>query len=88
MKIADLTQILQTCPQDLRVVVDGYEGEYDDLDEDLMCVREIRLGIGENWWKGRHNDADFTRDTDGSSINALVLHRPLRATVMRVKSLV
>lgn len=70
-----MIRILQTYPQDLRVVVDGYEGGYDDLDEGLIRVREIRLGVGENWWDGRHDDADFTRDTDGSVTNALVLHR-------------
>ena len=47
-----------------------------------MRVREIRLGVGRNWWEGRHSDADFTPDTDvdtdGSVINALVLHRPLK----------
>ena len=74
MKTADLIRILQTYPQDLRVVVDGY----DDLDEDLIRVREIRLDVGKNWWEGRHNDADFTLDTDGSVTNALILHRPLK----------
>ena len=81
MKIADLIRILQTYPQDLRVVVDGYEDGYDDLEEALMRVREIRLGVGRNWWEGRHSDADCTPDTDintdGSVTNALVLHRPL-----------
>ena len=78
MKIADLIRILQTYPQDLRVVVDGYEDGYDDLDEDLMRVREIRLDIGKHWWEGRHNDIDGTPDTDGGVTNALVLHRPLK----------
>lgn len=78
MKIADLIRILQTYPQDLRVVVDGYEDGYDDLDEDLMRVREIRLDIGKHWWEGRHNDIDVTPDTDSSVTNALVLHRPLK----------
>ena len=78
MKIADLIRILQTYPQDLRVVVDGYEDGYDDLVEELIRVREIRLNIGENWWEGRHNDADFTPDRDGRVTNALVLHRPLK----------
>ena len=82
MKIADLIRILQTYPQDLRVVVDGYEDGYDDLDEALMRVREIRLGVGRNWWEGHHGDADFTPDTDVdtdcSVTKALVLHRPLK----------
>lgn len=78
MKIADLIRILQTYPQDLRVVVDGYEDGYDDLDEDLMRVREIRLDIGKHWWEGRHNDVDVTPNTDGNVTNALVLHRPLK----------
>ena len=51
---------------------------YDDLAEDLIRVREIRLDVGENWWEGRHNNADFARDTDGSVTNAPVLHRLLK----------
>ncbi len=31
MTVAELIRILQSHPQDLRVVVDGYEDGYDDL---------------------------------------------------------
>ena len=54
MTIEELIRILQTYPQNLRVVVDGYEEGYDDLEQHLIAVKEIRLDAGEAGWEGRH----------------------------------
>ena len=54
MTIEELIRILQTYPQNLRVVVDGYEEGYDDLEQHLIAVKEISLDAGEAWWEGRH----------------------------------
>ena len=53
MTIAELIRILQTHPPDMRVVVNGYEDGYDDLEEELIAVCEIRLDAGEEWWEGQ-----------------------------------
>ena len=79
MTIAELIRILQTHPPDMRVVVDGYEEGYDDLDEGLVAACEIRLDAGENWWEGQHRDAEDA-PTEGSAIvKALALRRPNKA---------
>ena len=72
MTIEELIRILQTHPPDLRVVVDGY----DDLEEHLVSVRQIRLDAGEMWWEGRQRDAEDTRSDGRGIVNALVLRRP------------
>ena len=54
-------RILGTYPADLRVVVDGYEEGYDDLNVRLISVQEISLNAGEAWWEGQHRDAEDAR---------------------------
>ena len=71
-----LVRILQTYPPDLRVVVSGY----DDLERDLISVKEIRLDAGEAWWEGRHRESWDDRTEGSAVVNALVLHRPWKAT--------
>ena len=75
MTVAELIRILQTHPQDLRVVVDGYEDGYDDIVEPGIVMRPIRLDVGEKQWEGRHGDADDKRRDGGDAVDALVLHR-------------
>ena len=75
MNVAELIRILQTHPQDLRVVVDGYEEGYDDIVEPGIVMCPIRLDVGEKRWEGRHGDADDQRREGGDTVDALVLHR-------------
>ena len=79
MTIEELMRILQTYPQNLRVVVDGYEEGYDDLDAGLISVQEIRLDAGEVWWEGQHRDVEDTRSEGSAIVNALALRRPAKA---------
>ena len=53
MTIGELVQLLAEYPPDLRVVVNGYEEGYDDLEGDLISVKEMRLDAGTKWWEGR-----------------------------------
>ncbi len=76
MTVDELVQLLATYPPHLRVVVNGYEDGYDDLDAHLVSVKEIRLDAGEKWWEGRHRDAEDSRSQGSTTVNALVLHRP------------
>ena len=75
MTVHELTQLLAEYPADMRVMVDGYEDGFDDIEPYRVSVREIRLDVGSKWWEGRHRDADDTRNKDGEIVNALVLHR-------------
>lgn len=78
MNVGELIRILQTHPQDLRVVVDGYEDGYDDLSPGQLRLVKISLNAGAREWVGKHGDADNTFQTRlvGFEIEeALALHR-------------
>ncbi len=76
MSVYELIRLLEKHPPDLRVVVNGYEEGYDDLEARLVSVREIRLDAGKKWWEGRHHDSWDNRTEGSAVVNALVLHRP------------
>ena len=71
MTVSELTQLLAAYPPDMRVVVNGYEEGYDDLEAHLVYVREIRLDAGNKWWEGRHREAEDTRTEGGAIVNSL-----------------
>ena len=77
MTVAELIRILQTHPKDMRVVVDGYEEGYDDLEQDLISVKEIRLDVGNKWWEGHHRDSWDDRVEGSGIVKALLLQTPL-----------
>ena len=52
MTVGQLTRLLQNYPQDMRVVVDGYEDGYDDLSPEQIAVVKIALNIGKHRWGG------------------------------------
>ena len=79
MTVQELIELLAVCPPDLRVVVDGYEDGYDDLEEPLIAVHEIRLDAGENWWEGQHRGAEEPPNEGSSVVKALALRRPKKA---------
>ena len=46
MTVQGLSKLLAKYPGDMRVVVDGYEDGFDDIELDRVLVREIRLDAG------------------------------------------
>ena len=56
MNVNQLIKRLQMYPPDLRVVVSGYEGGYNDVDtfENLKIV----LDYHEAWYYGKHEDVE------------------------------
>ena len=78
MTVGQLTRLLQNYPQDMRVVVDGYEDGYDDLSPEQIAVVKIALNIGKHRWEGMHGDLrGLTRRApdDAEVVEALVLKR-------------
>ena len=59
MNVGELIRILQTHPQDLRVVVDGYEDGYDDLSPGQLRLVKISLNTGDREYVGKHGDMDY-----------------------------
>ncbi|MCY3777613.1 MAG: hypothetical protein OXH11_16685 [Candidatus Aminicenantes bacterium] len=75
--VSGLVRILQTYPRNMRVVVNGYETGFDDLDSDIVSVREICLNAGEEWRDKQHLRAQDTKTKGRAAIKALVLPLPV-----------
>ena len=74
MTIDELIRLLVKYPPGMRVVVNGYEGGYDDLTPEQVAPIKIALNTGGNRWEGQHSDPnDFPGDAQ--VVEALVLRR-------------
>lgn len=73
MTVKDLIKRLSKEPPGRLVVVDGYEGGYDDVGVRVEPIFDAQgLHKGE-WWRGRYGDAE---DRDGQPvITAVVMKR-------------
>ena len=91
MTIAELQELLATYPQDLPVMVDGYEGGYDDAAAERIATKEVRLEVNPEWYYGRHDGPEIEsvefRDAnyDGPVITALVISRDRSMTDRSLK---
>ena len=78
MTVGQLVELLQGYPQDLRVVVNGYEDGYDDLSPEQVSAVRIALNTGKHDWEGRHGDPGGSTGrpaADSDVVDALVLQR-------------
>ena len=78
MTVGQLTRLLQNYPQDMRVVVDGYEDGYDDLTPKKLRMVKISLNTGTREYVGAHGDIDYVPKEKLAGLNveeALALHR-------------
>ena len=60
MTVKELIEILsQIEDKDLRVVIKGYEGGYDDLvfTDDTPLIFDLALNVNPEWWYGDHAKA-------------------------------
>ena len=77
MTVKELMKFLEKYPDDLRVVVNGYEDGYDDILPERISTTKIELDVGKHDWEGQHNSplpADESTD-DTKIVEALVFHR-------------
>ena len=78
MTVKSFKELLNRYPENLRVVVNGYEDGYDDLAQERISVRKIQLNTQIHDWEGQHSDFDRlgeTTDHDAEIVEALVFHR-------------
>ena len=54
MNVRDMIDLLRGYPEDMRVVVSGYEEGYDDLSPEQISVIPITLNTGVHDWEGQH----------------------------------
>lgn len=71
MTVAQLIEALKNYPQDLPVVVSGYEGGYNDVDtfENINIVLDYHI----EWYYGKHEDVEsiYKEDTKKNEVAAL-----------------
>ena len=81
MRVRDMIDLLERYPEDMRVVVNGYEQGYDDLSTERISIVPITLNTGVYEWEGRRGDAGGLPEEPrepAKTINALVLRRQSR----------
>lgn len=71
MTVSELIQLLGAYPEDMRVVVSGYEEGYDDVSAERVAVEKVWLNGGTYEWQGKHLDP--VSPADGRSKNRNVL---------------
>ena len=62
MTVAELVEQLRQLPDDLRVVVNGYEEGYDDSGPEQITRIKIALNTGKHNWEGSHGHADDAKE--------------------------
>ncbi|MXV83436.1 hypothetical protein F4X88_12150 [Candidatus Poribacteria bacterium] len=78
MTVKELVKFLEKYPDDLRVVVNGYEDGYDDISPNRIFTRKIQLDAGTPDWEGQHGDPPYESEEkigDAKIVEALVFHR-------------
>ena len=78
MTVRELIELLERYPDDLRVVVNGYEQGYDDLSPPQISVVGVALDVGVHDWEGQHGDYDEHSAGPGgdvTAVDALALRR-------------
>ncbi len=76
MKVSELKLILDEYPDDMRVVVPGYESGYGDIDKPLTKRVALNVYKGRlSWYEGTHQNVDDMM-VDKSHKQAIVLTLP------------
>ena len=77
MTVKELMELLEKYPDDLRVVVNGYEDGYDDISPNRIFTRKIQLDAGTHDWEGKHGDPTYESEetNDVKIVEALIFCR-------------
>lgn len=78
MTVEELIRLLEDCPPDLRVVVQGYENGFDDVLAERVKTVRIQLDRGTESWEGRHQEFSPQKEdapTSDDAVSALALLR-------------
>ena len=70
MTVAEMIAALNAFPQEARLIVDGYEGGYDDAQPPRECP--ININVNPQDYYGDHDDAD---EEDPDEIAVLISRR-------------
>lgn len=75
MTIKQLIKILsQIQDQETRVMVKGYEGGVEDIQDNIPAIVNVALNVNDEWYYGRHEVQNFDHQyKDKQIVNAIVL---------------
>jgi len=84
MTVTQLIEVLNTIdnPDDVRVMVSGYEGGVDDIvigngvDNNTPAIQHIALDVNTEWYYGKHERVDDIYDAPSSNyqiVKAIIL---------------
>ena len=62
MTVKELMELLEKYPNNLRVVVNGYEDGYDDISPERILTRKIQLDAIAHDWEGKHGDPPYQHE--------------------------
>ena len=79
MNVRDLIELLGEYPAEMRVVVQGYEDGYDDVERSRIAQTQVKLNAGKEQWEGDHIgfEPSFDRVDDGDVVETVVAIRRL-----------
>ncbi len=71
MNVGQLIEILKNYPQDLRVVVRGYEGGYNDVA--IFEKLKIVLDYHSEWYYGKHEDVESIYGNNAEQLKTIAV---------------
>ena len=74
MKIKELIKILEKYPQDLEIMVSGYESGYDEISEKRIRKTTLKKVNNSNDYDGDFEEIDFVKN-DNPKFEAIILER-------------
>ena len=68
MTVKELIEVLSKIEdQEVRVMVKGYEGGVDDIDNNTPGIIHIALDVNEKWYYGNHEPVDNMYDANSNN---------------------
>jgi hypothetical protein len=74
MTIKELVAMLKDFPPDMPVIVNGYEGGYNDVSDVVSKKIVLDYNSPETWYYGSHEDVDDDYKGDKKTATALLIH--------------
>lgn len=75
MTVSELIEALKKHPPDMRVIINGYEGGYEDVWPASIRKRRIALNIHEPEFFGPHDDEDYEPEEPHEIVDAVLIER-------------
>ncbi len=64
MNIEELISILSSYPKTMRVIIDGYEGGFHDIEKIKIREIPICLNVNDDWYFGEHDNPRENQNGD------------------------